>query len=98
MLFSRLTIMKTRFVIPLAATLMAAFTLIGCSESKVALADLPPAAQAAIKVKIGGLSIDEIEKKSEKGQVVYKVEFRKDGMKIEFEVDKDGKPVPLERD
>ncbi len=79
---------------------MAAFVFSGCSssESKVTLADLPAAVQAAIKVKIGDNPIDEIEKKTKQGQVAYKVEFRKDGMKIEFMVDSDGKLVPVALD
>gem|GEM_PF-6728639 len=67
------------------------------SESKVVLADLPAAAQATIKAKLGNIPIDEIEKKAVK-IVVYKVEYRKDGMKIEFMVDNDGKLIPIERD
>jgi len=49
-------------------------------------------------MKTGDAQIDEIEKKTEKGRSVYKVEFQKDGMKIEFMVDGEGRPVPLERD
>jgi len=62
------------------------------------LSDLPASAQTAIRMKTGDAQIDEIEKKTEKGRSVYKVEFQKDGMKIEFMVDGEGRPVPLERD
>lgn len=75
--------------------LIAAVTLIGCSklESKPKLTDLPPAAQAAIKAKIGDATIEEIEQETEQGQVVYQVEAKRDGKKIEFKVDREGKVV-----
>jgi hypothetical protein len=89
--------MKTRLslIIPLVAALLAASALVGCSdkETKVVFADLPPVVQAAIKVQVGDVPIEKIEKETEKGQVVYKVEAKKDGKKIELKVDSDGKLV-----
>ena len=74
---------------------MAAAAPAGCSgsESKVAFTDLPPAVQAAIKIQVGETPIEKIEKETEKGQVVYKVEAKKDGKKIELKLDSDGKLV-----
>ncbi len=74
---------------------MVASALTGCSdsESKVAFADLPPAVQAAVKVQVGDVPIVKIEKETEKGVVVYKVEAKKDGKKVELKVDSDGKLV-----
>jgi len=47
---------------------------------------LPRAAQATVKAKLGDARIEEIEKELEKRQVVYQVEAKKDGTKIEFKV------------
>ncbi len=41
----------------------------------------------------GDATVEEIEKEMEKGQVVYQIEAKKDGTKIEFNVDNDGKIV-----
>ena len=91
--------MKSPIVaVAFVAATLAAFALIGCSESKVALTDLPLAAQTAIKAKLGNLPVDEIEKKSEKGQVFFKVEYFKDEMKIEFKIDEAGKLLPFGHD
>jgi len=64
-------------------------------ESKVAFTDLPPAVQAAIKVQVGDVPVDkiEIEKETEKGQTMYEVETKKDGKKVEFKMDSDGKVI-----
>ena len=91
--------MKSPIVaVAFVAATLAVFALIGCSESKVTLADLPLAAQTAIKAKLGNLPVDEIEKKSEKGQVFFKVEYFKDEMKIEFKIDEAGKLLPFGHD
>lgn len=74
---------------------IAALGIVSCSkmESKPKLADLPPAAQAAIKAKVGDATIEEIEKETEKGKIVYQVEAKKNGTKMEFKVDESGKIV-----
>ena len=89
---------KFYLTVTLVAVSLVAFALIGCSESKIALADLPLAAQTAIKAKLGALPIDEIEKKSEKGQIFYKVDYFRNEMKIEFKIDGNGKVLPFGHD
>jgi uncharacterized membrane protein YkoI len=87
--------MKTRLTVPIVLALMAAFALPSCSESesKIAMTDLPLAVQAAIKAQVGDVPIEKIERETEKGQVVYKVEAKRDGKKIELKVDSNGKLV-----
>jgi len=90
-------LMKSRLTVPFVLAIIAASALAGCSksESKVAFTDLPPAVQAAIKVQVGDVPVDkiEIEKETEKGQVVYEVETKKDGKKVDFKMDSDGKVI-----
>ena len=84
--------MKNITIILNTTAAIAALGIVSCSkmESNPKLTDLPPAAQAAIKAKVGDATIDEIEKETEKGKVVYQVEAKKDGTKIEFKVDDAG--------
>ncbi|MDQ3314381.1 MAG: hypothetical protein M3505_07095 [Verrucomicrobiota bacterium] len=87
--------MKSINIIVNTTAAIAALGIISCSkmESKPKLTDLPVAAQAAIKARVGDATIEEIEKETEKGQIVYQVEAKKNGTKIEFKVDNDGKIV-----
>ena len=55
------------------------------------LADLPSAVQKTVKRELGSAYIDEIERDTEDGKVVYKVEAETaDGREIELEVAEDG--------
>ena len=54
----------------------------GCKEKKsvkVALADVPAAAKAAIEKEAGSATVSEIKKKEKDGKTLYKAEFTKDG-------------------
>jgi uncharacterized membrane protein YkoI len=58
--------------------------------------ELPPAVRATVERETTGGQIEEIERESKDGRVVYEVEFTRDGLEIELEVAEDG--TVLERE
>jgi uncharacterized membrane protein YkoI len=58
---------------------------------KIALADLPAAVRAAIDKEIPGATIDQIEKETADGKVVYDVEAKLNGKRVEMDLAGDGK-------
>jgi uncharacterized membrane protein YkoI len=58
--------------------------------------ELPPAVRATVERETTGGQIEEIERESKDGRVVYEVEFTRDGLEIELEIAEDG--TVLERE
>ena len=61
------------------------------NEQTVKMSDLPAAVQTTIKDKAGSNKIVKIEKKTEKGETVYKAVVNKKGKEWSIEVDANGK-------
>ena len=68
-------------------------------EEEVAIADLPEAVVDAIQERFPEGTMEEAERETEDGQVVYEVEVEDaDGTEYEVEVTEDGKILEVERD
>jgi hypothetical protein len=61
------------------------------NEQTVQLSDLPAAVQATIKDKAGTDEIEEIEKKTEDGEIVYEAVVNRNGEEWGIEVNEQGK-------
>ena len=70
----------------------------GEKEEKVTLDQCPAAVQATLKEQAKGGTIDEIEKETEDGKVIYEAEITKDGKTIEVEIAEDGTLLKTELD
>jgi uncharacterized membrane protein YkoI len=62
----------------------------------LALTDLPPAAQKAIGQQIGKMPVTKIEQRTEEGEVVYSIDFNRDGHERNLSVAADGTLLTLE--
>lgn len=67
-------------------------------DEKVTLEQVPPAVRAVIQQKAAGGTIQEIERETEDGKVIYSVEVLRDGKTVEFEVAADGTFLGFEND
>jgi hypothetical protein len=67
-------------------------------EEKVSFDQLPKAVQETIQKETAGGEIEEIEKETKEGTVVYEAEFTKDGKEFELTVAEDGKVLSLEEE
>jgi hypothetical protein len=65
-------------------------------EVKVKLEDCPKAVQETIKKEAGTGTIEEIEKETEGGKVVYSAEVKIDGKEYDIKVGEDGKLISKE--
>ena len=65
---------------------------------QIRLEDLPPAAKAAVEHETKGGKIKGIETDKEKGQLVYEVEYTKDGMKWETKISPTGAVIERHKD
>ena len=68
------------------------------AEKKLALKDLPPAAQTTIQAELKGGEIKSISKETEKGVTQYEIETLLNGKRRDFEVDAKGKLLVLEEE
>lgn len=67
-------------------------------EEEVTLDQCPAAVQATLKEQAKGGTIDEIEKVTEDGKVIYEAEITKDGKEYEVEIAEDGTLLETELD
>ncbi len=67
-------------------------------EEKVPVDELPQAVLDAVENAVPGGNIQEAEKETEKGKVVYEVEVLKDGKEYEVEVSESGSVLEVEEE
>lgn len=59
-------------------------------SGKVQLSGLPEAAQRTVRAQTGGAAIDDIDRETKDGRVIYEVGFKRDGKHQEIRVGEDG--------
>jgi hypothetical protein len=64
----------------------------------IKIEDVPPAARQTIDREVAGGNITKVERETEHGQVIYKVEYIHDRQEWEIRVAADGKLLRKERD
>ncbi len=68
-------------------------------EEEIAVEDLPEAVVNAVRKRFPNATIEEAERETEHGQVIYDVEVEdSDGAEYELEVTADGRILEIERD
>jgi uncharacterized membrane protein YkoI len=67
---------------------------IALPDKKVTMAELPIAAQNAIRAQAGGAEIEDIDRKTRDGRTTYEAAFKRSGQNIEITVTEDGTIVP----
>jgi len=78
------------------AVLAAACSLLASETKTVSLADLPVAAQNAVKAQAGAEKVGDIEREDDDGDVTFTVEVIVDGKSRTFSVNADGVLVSME--
>ena len=86
---------KLAWVKMCVVAVLGAFIVSGCATSMgrdkdVSINQLPTAVKVAVQNETAGGTIKEIEKKQCCGNAAYKVEYRKDGRKVEVVFAEDG--------
>jgi uncharacterized membrane protein YkoI len=82
----------------LVSSLLIAGAVTLASEKKIAMKDVPPAVQQAIKEQSGGATVRGLAKEVEKGQTLYEAELKVNGHSKDITFDDHGTIVSVEEE
>jgi uncharacterized membrane protein YkoI len=68
------------------------------AEKKIALKDVPPAVQQAIKAQSGGATLRGVSQEVEKGKTLYEAEFKIEGHSKDITFDEQGAIISVEEE